>query len=164
MLSRLSPAITAGARYRCKHCPRTTVSTSDAARMLGWRIWSGKTFGGQQVEDVVCPQCAGTAGPAADKAPPRRLPWRAPQSERHHYLFVDPCGCPRGLTEATATEPGGPPRIGDDDEAWADAYSPDEERAMRKAGVRVVHVDHATYERDWFELMRRSCPHKRKEP
>lgn len=153
-----SPPITAGARYRCKHCPSATVSTPDAARMLGWRIWSGKTMGGEQREDVVCPACAGT-GPRTPAPTTPRMPYRPPQDERHHYLFVDPCGCPRGLTEASAETRGGPPRLADEDAAWDDAYTRSEARKLRRAGVRVVHVDHATYERDWFDLMRGPCPH-----
>lgn len=152
-------AIKDGARFRCQNCPQTTLSTLDAARTEGWRIWSGTTQSGKPADVQICPQCAGAAGPAADKARPK-LPYRVPQAERHHYLFVDPCGCPRGLVEASATRPGGPPRIADEDAAWEDMYSPAEERAAHRAGVRVVHVDHATYERDWFELMRGPCPHK----
>lgn len=90
-----------------------------------------------------------------------KLPYRPPQAERHHYLFLFPCGCVSGLTEASARKPGGPPRIADEDAAWDDMYETRvEERAARACGIRVVHVDHATYERDYFHLMTGPCPHK----
>jgi hypothetical protein len=46
---------------RCKHCPSTTRSTNDAARMLGWRMFQGVSQTGKLLDDVVCPSCAGTA-------------------------------------------------------------------------------------------------------
>lgn len=52
---------------RCKHCLNTTRSSRDVARVTGWRMWSGTTEGGKQVDDVVCPTCAGTT--PADDAP-----------------------------------------------------------------------------------------------
>lgn len=77
---------------------------------------------------------------------------------RHHYVFLRPCGCPEALTEATARRPGGPPRIADEDAAWDDMYATRvEERAARTRGVRVVHVDHAAYERDLLPLWQ--CRH-----
>lgn len=88
-----------------------------------------------------------------------RLPYRAPQNERHHYVFLLPCGCPFGLVEASAQKPGGPPRV-DEDGAWDAIYDTRaEERADRALGVRAVHVDHATYERDLYPLMVQRCPH-----
>lgn len=90
-----------------------------------------------------------------------RLPYMPPQSERRHYVFLEACGCPFGLIEASARKPGGPPRLADEGAAWDDMYDTRaEERAARAAGVTVVHVDHATYERDYFEAMRSGhCPH-----
>lgn len=89
-----------------------------------------------------------------------RLPYRAPQSERHHYVFLARCGCPRGLVEATPRTAGGPPRITDEDAAWDSMYDTRaEERAARARGVHVVHVDHAQYERDFYALMLKGCPH-----
>lgn len=90
-----------------------------------------------------------------------RLPYRPPNSERHHYLFLAACGCPFGLTEASARKPGGPPRIADEDAAWDEMYDTRaEERAARAEGVTVVHVDHATYEAEWYERMLAKCPHQ----
>ncbi len=148
-------------RLRCGHCTATSPTVPlDELRVAGWRVWAGKTVGGEEREDAVCPSCAGT-GPKKAPHPVLRLPYRPPQDERHHYLFIDTCGCPRGLVEASATIRGGPPRIEDEDQAWDEMYTPAEKRAAREAGVRVVHVDHATYERDWFDLMRGPCPHKK---
>ena len=45
---------------RCKHCPSTTSSSPDAARMLGWRLFKGLSQTGKELDDVVCPGCAGT--------------------------------------------------------------------------------------------------------
>lgn len=55
----------------CKHCPVKTMSSPDAARMIGWRMWSGTTVGGQRKADVVCPSCAGT-----DTAAPPAPAWQ----------------------------------------------------------------------------------------
>lgn len=96
---------------------------------------------------------------ARTRAP--RLPYMPPQAERHHYVFLDPCGCPRGLVEASARKPGGPARLADEGEAWDEMYDTRaEERVARSAGVTVAHVDHATYERDLYPLMRTACPHR----
>jgi len=96
--------------------------------------------------------------------PPKvKLPYLPPNEERHHYLFLEPCGCPFGLVEASANKPGGPPRIADEGEAWDEMYDTRaEERAARATGVRVVHVDHATYESDYYDRMSPSypCPHR----
>lgn len=54
-------------RLRCKHCPGSTYSSLDVARLVGWRVWSGITVGGKHVEDVVCPRCAGTEVPPEPK-------------------------------------------------------------------------------------------------
>jgi hypothetical protein len=89
-----------------------------------------------------------------------RLPYRPPQAQRHHYVFLRPCGCPEGLTEASARKPGGPPRIADEDAAWDAMYTRAEERDARNRGITVVHVDHATYERDYYPLMNGPCPHQ----
>lgn len=85
-----------------------------------------------------------------------------PQEERHHYVFLAACGCPFGLTEATARQPNGPPRIADEDAAWDDFYDTRrEERAARGRGVHVRHVDHAEYEREYYRRMSPDyrCPH-----
>ena len=60
-----------GVRYRCKHCPAVTCSTFDAARMLGWRFFTGKSVTGKEINDVVCPACAGNAEP-----PEKKPTWR----------------------------------------------------------------------------------------
>lgn len=44
----------------CKHCSRTTASSPDVARMLGWRMFTGTSVTGKAIDDVVCPYCAGT--------------------------------------------------------------------------------------------------------
>ena len=89
---------------------------------------------------------------AAVKLP--KLPPRTPQHLRRHFVFVDRCGCPFGLAEET-------PRCKDEDAAWDSMYDTRaEERAARARGVRVVHVDHATYERDFYPLMFKTCPHR----
>lgn len=94
-----------------------------------------------------------------------RLPYRPPQSERHHYVFLEACGCPFGLVEASSRTEGGPARIADEGAAWDEMYDTRaEERAARSRGVRVVHVDHATYEREFYGRMRGGpsryrCPH-----
>ena len=49
-----------------------------------------------------------------------RLPYIPPQGERHHYVFLDACGCPFGLTEASALKLDGPARVADEDAAWDD--------------------------------------------
>lgn len=92
---------------------------------------------------------------------PPRLPYRPPQSERHHYVFVDPCGCPFGLIEASASKPGGPPCIADEDQAWDQFYDTRAvEREARKRGVRAQHVTHEQYERDYFDQMHSGrCTH-----
>lgn len=89
-----------------------------------------------------------------------RLPYLPPQAERHHYVFLNACGCPLGLVEASARTPDGPPRIADEDAAWDDMYDRAEERAARAKGVHVVHVDHATYKRDYYPQMLAACPHR----
>ncbi len=97
----------------------------------------------------------------ARTARPRR-PYLAPQAERHHYVFLHRCGCPFGLVEASARKPGGPPRLADEDAAWDEMYDTRaEERAARRDGVTVVHVDHAEYEREFYPKMGSDwrCPH-----
>jgi len=49
---------------QCKYCPRSTFSTYDAARMLGWRMFRGVSQTGKPLDDVICPSCAGTRPPA----------------------------------------------------------------------------------------------------
>ena len=74
--------------------------------------------------------------------------------ERHHHVFLAACGCPFGLVEATW-------RSLSEDAAWASMYH-GRRRTIREArarGVRVVHVDHATYVRELCDLMTGACPH-----
>jgi hypothetical protein len=90
-----------------------------------------------------------------------KLPYLPPNSERHHYVFLKPCGCPIGLVEASARAPGGPPRIADENAAWDEMYDTRaQERDARARGVHVVHVDHAQYSRELFPKMSRGCPHR----
>jgi hypothetical protein len=51
------------AKIRCKHCPRSTYSSLDVARISGWRLFTGVSLTGKQLDDVVCPACAGTEPP-----------------------------------------------------------------------------------------------------
>lgn len=50
-------------KIRCKHCPRSTYSSLDVARMEGWRLFNGVSQTGKHLDDVVCPVCAGTNEP-----------------------------------------------------------------------------------------------------
>lgn len=83
-----------------------------------------------------------------------KLPPRRPQAERRHYVFLLHCGCPFGLVEEGRW-------CTSEDDAWTSMYDnrADEERAARARGVRVEYVDHATYERDFYRLMTKPCPH-----
>lgn len=72
---------------------------------------------------------------------------------RHHFVFLASCGCPFGLTEVRRG-------VTTEGEAWRDMYDTRaEEKAARARGVHVVHVDHATYSRDFFPRMTAACPH-----
>lgn len=78
-----------------------------------------------------------------------------PQSERRHWIFHDPCGCPFGLTEYR-------PRVDSPSKAWKDMYDRQRERdAAVDRGVTVELVDHDRYVREVYPLMRSSyqCPH-----
>lgn len=76
-----------------------------------------------------------------------------PQHQRRHFVFLLACGCPYGLIEEG-------PRVDTEKAAWRDIYgSARAQRAARAAGVRVEHVDHATYERELYPRMTLDCPH-----
>ncbi len=79
---------------------------------------------------------------------------RPPRYDRHHYVFLAACGCPFGLVESTY-------RNLSEDAAWASMYDRRRQaiQAARARGVHVVHVDHATYVREFFHLMTGPCPH-----
>jgi len=79
---------------------------------------------------------------------------RPPRYGRHRYVFLAACGCPFGLVESTY-------RNVSEDAAWASMYERRRRaiQAARARGVRVVHVDHATYVREFFGLMTGPCPH-----
>jgi hypothetical protein len=47
----------------CKHCPRQTASTDAVAWASGWRWFQGTTQGGNDLDDVLCPCCAGIKSP-----------------------------------------------------------------------------------------------------
>ncbi len=84
----------------------------------------------------------------------RKLPPRRPQSERKHFVFLNRCGCPFGLVEESEHF------CPDEDAAWDRMYDTRrEEREARAQGVRVAHVDHATYEREFYPRMTARCPH-----
>jgi hypothetical protein len=82
---------------------------------------------------------------------------RPTNDQRHHFIFLNPCGCPFGLVEGKVGRYGS---AADPDAAWDAMYDTRaEERAALARGVRVVHVDHATYEREFYPLMSARCPH-----
>lgn len=75
------------------------------------------------------------------------------QDARRHFVFVAGCGCVWGIATQT-------PRCPTEDKAWDDMYDTRAaERHARSKGVHVVHVDHATYVRDFYELMLKTCDH-----
>lgn len=45
--------------YRCGNCSNSTMSSIDAARIAGWRIWDGKSQTGKEMSVRICPVCAG---------------------------------------------------------------------------------------------------------
>jgi hypothetical protein len=45
--------------FRCKHCVASTSSSLDVARVAGWRFFTGKSQTGKDLDDTVCPSCAG---------------------------------------------------------------------------------------------------------
>lgn len=82
-----------------------------------------------------------------------KLPPRRAQADRRHWVFLYRCGCPFGLVEESTF-------YKTEDDAWdAMCDSRAEERHHRANGVHVEFVDHATYERDFYERMTQKCPH-----
>lgn len=47
-------------QINCTKCYLRRRSSTDAARVAGWRIWTGTTIGGKQDSQVLCPMCAGS--------------------------------------------------------------------------------------------------------
>lgn len=47
-------------QLRCTSCYLRRWSSTDSARVAGWRIWTGTTLGGKQDKQVLCPMCAGS--------------------------------------------------------------------------------------------------------
>jgi len=43
----------------CKHCPASTRSSEDVARLAGWRWFKGLSQTGKPLDDVCCPACSG---------------------------------------------------------------------------------------------------------
>lgn len=87
----------------------------------------------------------------------RRAIGYPPKSERHHYVFLNHCGCQFGLVEAGWTG------HNTEDDAWNQMYDTRaEERAARARGVQVVHVTHAEYCEKYYERMspKYRCPHQ----
>lgn len=58
---------------KCKHCPTTTTTSVDVARVLGWRFFQGQSVTGKPLDDDVCPACAGTAAPPEAPKPSWRV-------------------------------------------------------------------------------------------
>ena len=82
-----------------------------------------------------------------------KLPPRRAQADRRHYVFVNRCGCPFGLVEEGEW-------CASENDAWDSMYDERADaRAARARGVRCEYVDHATYERDFYPLMTKPCPH-----
>jgi hypothetical protein len=73
-----------------------------------------------------------------------------PRPARTQFVFLNPCGCPIGVTE-------GDPIGG----AWR-YYTAAEKRAMLARGVTVVHVPHDEYVVTYLPKMYGSytCPHE----
>lgn len=51
---------------RCKHCPRHTMMSEEAARFAGWRFYSGPSLTGKELNDVICPVCTGAVAPVTE--------------------------------------------------------------------------------------------------
>lgn len=87
-------------------------------------------------------------------------PPMVPQEQRTQWVFLQPCGCPRGVTEATRIIRGSAVTL-TEDEAWdtfADTRA--DERALRREGVTAVHMSHARYCAEVSPLMVGPCPHR----
>jgi len=73
---------------------------------------------------------------------------------RHHFVFLNPCGCPLGVLDAEHAPT--------EYDAWMEmfVYVWDIRRAQSQ-GVTVIHVDHATYEVEFYPKMLGTyqCPH-----
>lgn len=82
-----------------------------------------------------------------------KAPTYDPPDQRHQFVFVKSCGCPLGVVEGSYAKT--------EDGAWdMVAESRKEEREMRAAGVRVVHVSHAEYvQRYYAPMMAERCEH-----
>lgn len=75
--------------------------------------------------------------------------------ERHHFVFLNACGCPFGVIEQGSW-------CKDEDQAWSKMHeSRSKEREAHRHGVQVAHVDHATYSAEHYPRMLSSysCPH-----
>ena len=60
--SRCDPGATLD--LKCQTCAYVRTSTTNAARVAGWRVYSGPTLGGTVVDVVLCPPClAGKPAP-----------------------------------------------------------------------------------------------------
>lgn len=59
----------------CQACKAEAPSDELRARVLGWRIWSGTTIGGQETSVVFCPACCGEAG--VDEKTGESVGWKA---------------------------------------------------------------------------------------
>lgn len=55
--------------YRCA-CGASSMSSLDAARLSGWRIWDGESQTGKPMQVRICPGCAG------DENAPAEPSWR----------------------------------------------------------------------------------------
>lgn len=75
-------------------------------------------------------------------------------AERTQFVFVRPCGCPIGLIEGSYGKT--------EDGAW-DRFADDraDERRLRNAGVRVLHMSHVEYREKWYPRMVKGCTHGR---
>jgi hypothetical protein len=74
--------------------------------------------------------------------------------DRHHFVFVESCGCPFGLVEQGSW-------CRDIDQAWSRMYETRaKEREAHRRGVQAVLVDHATYVAEFYPRMLARCPHR----
>lgn len=88
-----------------------------------------------------------------------QVPPTVAQEQRTQWVFLEPCGCPLGVVEATRIVRGSAVTMSED-KAWDDFAEPrTDERALRRRGVTAVHMSHARYCAEVSPLTLRTCPH-----
>lgn len=82
-----------------------------------------------------------------------RTPYRHDLAERTQFVLLNSCGCPLEVMEGSQA-------ANEDDARWELAKGDGRTLLMwHRRGLRVVHVSHDDYERDYYPLMMSSCPH-----